>query len=38
MIQRMYGFTRQDRIRNEFVREKGRVAPIEDKMSETRLR
>jgi len=34
----MCGFTRLDRIRNEVIRELARVAPIEDKMRETRLR
>jgi len=34
----MYGYTRLDRIRHEVTREKVRVASIEDKMRETRLR
>ena len=31
-------YTRLDRIRNEVIREKVRVAPVEDKMRETMLR
>ena len=34
----MYGFTRSDRIRNEVIREKEGIAPIEDKTRENRLR
>ena len=38
MIRWMCGYTRMDRIRNEVIRDLVKVAPIEDKMSETRLR
>lgn len=38
MIRWMCGYTRLDRIRNEVIREKVGVAPIEDKMREARLR
>jgi len=38
MIRWMYGYTRMDRIRNEVIRDLVKVAPIEDKMRETRLR
>jgi len=34
----MCGYTRMDRIRNEVIRYVVKVAPIEDKMRETRLR
>ena len=34
----MYGYTRMDRIRNELIRDLVKVAPIEDKMRETKLR
>ena len=34
----MCGHTRMDRIRNELIRGLVKVAPIEDKMRETRLR
>jgi len=34
----MCGYTRLDSIRNQVTGERVRVAPIEDKMSETRLR
>jgi len=34
----MCGYTRLDRIRNEVIREKVRVATIEEKLRETRLR
>ena len=34
----MCGYRRLDRIRNEVIREKAGVAPIEDKMRETSLR
>jgi len=34
----MCGYTRLDRIRNGVIREKARVAPIEEKMRETTLR
>ena len=38
MIRWMCGFTRLDRIRNEVIRERVGVAPIEEKLRETRLR
>ena len=38
MIQWMCGFTRLDRIQNEVIKEKVGVAPIEEKLKETRLR
>lgn len=38
MLRWMCGHTRKDRLRNEVVREKVGVAPIEDKMRENRLR
>ena len=38
MIRWMCGYTKMDRIRNVVVRERVRVAPLEDKMRETRLR
>ena len=38
MIIWMYGYTRVDRIRNEGIRDMVKVAPIEDKIRETRLR
>ena len=38
MLRWMCGHTRLDRIRNVVIREKVRVAPIEKKMRETRLR
>jgi len=38
MIRWMYGYTRMDRIRNEVIRDLVKMAPIEDKMRETRLR
>ena len=34
----MCGYTKTDRIRNMVVRERVRVAPLEDKMRKTRLR
>jgi len=34
----MCGYTRLDRIRNVVIRERVGVAPLEDKLSETRLR
>ena len=37
MIRWMCGYTKLDRIRNEVIREKVGVAPIEDKMREIRL-
>jgi len=33
----MCGFTRLDRIRNQVIREKVGVVPIEDKLRETRI-
>ena len=38
MLRWMCGHTRKDRLRNEVIREKVKVAPIEDKMMENRLR
>jgi len=38
MIWWMCGYTKLDRIRNVVIREKIGVAPIEDKMRESRLR
>ena len=38
MIRWMCGYTRMDRIRNEVIRDLVKVAPIEGKMRETRLR
>ncbi|XP_070016022.1 uncharacterized protein [Nicotiana sylvestris] len=38
MLRWMCGHTRLDRIRNEVIRDKVDVAPIEDKMRKTRLR
>jgi len=38
MIRWMCGYTRLDKIRNVIFREKAEVAPIEEKMGETRLR
>ncbi|KAL6549287.1 hypothetical protein OROGR_008431 [Orobanche gracilis] len=38
MLRWMYGHTKKDRLRNEVIREKVRVAYIEDKMMENRLR
>jgi len=38
MIRWMCNYTRMDKIRNEVIREKVRVAPLEHKMRETRLR
>jgi len=37
MIRWMCEFTRLDKIRNEVIREKVRVAPIEEKLRETRF-
>ncbi|XP_070045256.1 uncharacterized protein LOC142163875 [Nicotiana tabacum] len=34
----MCGLTRKDRIRNEVIRDKVDVAPVEDKLQESRLR
>ena len=38
MVRWMCGFTRIDRIRNEEIKDLVKVAPIEDKMRESRLR
>ena len=38
MIRWMCGFTRLDRIRNGVIRSLAEVAPIEEKLRETRLR
>ncbi|KAI0511545.1 hypothetical protein KFK09_012175 [Dendrobium nobile] len=38
MLKWMSGFTLRDRIRNEHIREKVGVAPVEDKIRESRLR
>jgi len=38
MIRRVCGYMRMDRIRNGVIRDVVKVAPIEDKMKETRLR
>ena len=38
MIRWMCGYTRVDRIRNVVIRERVGVAPLEDKLRETRLR
>ncbi|CAH9118493.1 unnamed protein product [Cuscuta europaea] len=38
MLRWMCGHTRKDRLRNEVIRQKVGVAPIEDKMQESRLR
>jgi len=38
MIRWMCGYTRLDRIRNVMIREQVGVAPLEDKLRETRLR
>ncbi|PKA50366.1 isoleucyl-tRNA synthetase [Apostasia shenzhenica] len=34
----MCGYTRKDRMRNEYIQKKVGVAPIEDKLRESRLR
>ena len=34
----IYGETRKDRVRNEHIRERVGVAPIEDKLRENRLK
>ncbi|KAF3618438.1 Protein NRT1/ PTR FAMILY 8.5 [Capsicum annuum] len=38
MLRWMCGFTRNDRVKNETIREKMRMASVEDKMREVRLR
>ncbi|PKA52703.1 ataxia telangiectasia mutated family protein [Apostasia shenzhenica] len=38
MLRWMCGYTRKDRMRNEHIRKKVGVAPIEDKLREIRLR
>ena len=38
MLRWMCGHTRKDKIRNEVIRNKIEVVPIEEKMRETRLR
>ncbi|XP_070039139.1 uncharacterized protein [Nicotiana tomentosiformis] len=38
MLRWMCGHTRMDKIRNEVIREKVSVAPMDDKMREVRLR
>ena len=38
MIRCMYSYTRVERTRNEVIRDIVKVAPIEDKMRETKLR
>jgi len=38
MVRWMYGFTRMDRVRNGIIRDLAKVAPIEKKMRESRLR
>ncbi|PKA64424.1 ataxia telangiectasia mutated family protein [Apostasia shenzhenica] len=38
MLRWMCGYTRKDRMRNEYIRKKVSVAPIEDKLRESRLR
>ena len=38
MMQWMYDYTRLARFRNVVIREKVRVAPLEEKMRETRVR
>ena len=38
MLRWMCGNTRLDKIRNEYIRQKVGIAPIDEKMRETRLR
>jgi len=38
MLRRMYGYSRVDRISNVVIRERVGVAPLEEKLRETRLR
>ncbi|XP_075080138.1 uncharacterized protein LOC142165497 [Nicotiana tabacum] len=38
MLRWMYGYIRLDKIRNDVIRDKVGVAPIEDRMREARLR
>ncbi|CAH9091174.1 unnamed protein product [Cuscuta epithymum] len=38
MLPWMCGHTRKNRLKNEIIRQKVRVAPIKDKMQESRLR
>ena len=38
MLRWMCGHTRLDKIRNEYIRQKVGVAPIDEKMRKTRLR
>jgi len=38
MIRWMYSYTKMDRIKNGVIRDSVKVASIEDKMRETRLR
>jgi len=38
MVRWMRGFTRMDRVRNGVTRDLAKVAPIEEKMRESRLR
>ncbi|PKA55174.1 hypothetical protein AXF42_Ash003811 [Apostasia shenzhenica] len=38
MLRCMCGYTQKDRMKNEYIRKKVCVAPIEDKLRECRLR
>ncbi|PKA51537.1 isoleucyl-tRNA synthetase [Apostasia shenzhenica] len=38
MLRWMCGYTRKDRMRNEYIRKKVGVAPIEDKLRESQLK